>query len=123
MGVGLAAHQHRKSSDMLAHWAERVGWMAHRWPFRIRCARRRARAKLESLALPALPARVGPRLIRHLRGLRGVVAPWVQAAVWGLAWSRWPTARRFQSQDAAARRCLLGCGRGVVREFARRRGG
>jgi hypothetical protein len=40
-----------------------------------------------------------------MAGINKLVAPRVAAAVWGLAWNRWCTARRFQKQD----RCLLGC--------------
>ena len=40
--------------------------------------------------------------------MENLVAPRVAAAVWGLAWNRWCTARRFQKKD----RCMLGCGRG-----------
>ena len=46
--------------------------------------------------------------IRNLANLRTLVAPRVAAAVWGMAWSRWCTARRFQG----CKPCLLGCGSG-----------
>lgn len=42
---------------------------------------------------------------RNMAGMSKLVAPRVAAAVWGLAWNRWCTARRFQRHD----RCMLGC--------------
>ena len=42
---------------------------------------------------------------RNMAGIGSLVAPRVAASVWGLAWNRWTTARRFQKTD----RCLLGC--------------
>ena len=48
------------------------------------------------------------RFIRNIASLSKLVAPRVAAAVWGLAWNRWCTARRFQKQD----KCYLGCGKG-----------
>ena len=45
----------------------------------------------------------------NLRRLGKIVAPRVAAAVWGLVWNRWCTARRFQAEAP----CVLGCGQGT----------
>ena len=45
----------------------------------------------------------------NLRRLGRLVAPRVAAAVWGMVWNRWCTARRFQSEAP----CVLGCGQGA----------
>ena len=40
-------------------------------------------------------------------------APRVIAAVFGTAWNRWVTARRFQNRGAQGNLCVLGCGAGT----------
>ena len=44
----------------------------------------------------------------NLERLGAIVPPRVAAAVWGLVWNRWCTARRFQGEAP----CVLDCGKG-----------
>ena len=43
--------------------------------------------------------------LKSMARINTLVAPRVSAAVWGLGWNRWCTARRFQRNGP----CLLGC--------------
>ena len=49
------------------------------------------------------------RSLKRLQELQGAVPPRVMAAVIGLVWNKWPTARRQQRRGMP---CLLGCGTG-----------
>lgn len=48
------------------------------------------------------------QFIKNMKACGKDVAPRVAAAVWGMAWNRWCTARRFQHRGT----CVLGCDRG-----------
>ncbi len=50
----------------------------------------------------------GRRVVEHLSAMGRLVAPRVAAAVWGMIWNRWCTAKRFQGHT----QCTLGCGQG-----------
>ena len=68
----------------------------------------RVRHKLRRWKLEGLPRRYAELFIHNLASLKHMVAPRVAAAVWGLAWNRWCTSRRFQRRSP----CLLGCDAG-----------
>ena len=70
----------------------------------------RIRRKLARWRLPGLPRIVAERFERHLQAIRSRVPPRVSAAVFGTAWNRWVTARRFQNSNARVNVCVLGCG-------------
>ena len=70
----------------------------------------RIRRKLARWRLPGLPRIVAERFERHLQTIRSRVPPRVCAAVFGTAWNRWVTARRFQNRNVRVNVCVLGCG-------------
>ena len=70
----------------------------------------RIRRKLARWRLPGRPRIVAERFERHLQAIRASVPPRVSAAVFGTAWNRWITARRFQNRNDQVNVCVLGCG-------------
>jgi len=85
---GLVAAANLQKS--LSCWQSRVEWKITRW------------------RIPGNRHRHGRKVVEHLAALGRLVAPRVAAAVWGLVWNRWCTARRFQTHT----QCALGCGHG-----------
>ena len=69
----------------------------------------RVRDKIVRWELPPNHRTAAERALRHLRGLKGGVAPRVSAAVLSTIWNRWCTARRHQCRHTIHNRCLLGC--------------
>ena len=67
----------------------------------------RVEFKLARWNIEGLRRVVRDRFITNMAGLGRLVAPRVASAVWGMAWNRWTTARRFQRRKAGT--CLLGC--------------
>ena len=68
----------------------------------------RVEHKLKRWKIDGLRRKYRDIFIHNLANLQKLVAPRVAAAVWGMAWNRWCTARRFQG----CKPCLLGCGNG-----------
>ena len=68
----------------------------------------RVEKKLKRWNLVGVRRRWRDAFMGNMEGLSKLVAPRVAAAVFGLAWNRWCTARRFQQRSV----CKLGCGRG-----------
>ena len=57
-----------------------------------------------------MEAQVGAKVLKHLRFVRDLVAPRVQAACFSTIWNRWCTPRRFKNRKSKLNVCLLGCG-------------
>ena len=70
----------------------------------------RIRHKLERWKLDGLPRRTGEKFSMSLKQIGRLVPPRVVAAVFGTAWNRWCTARRFQKRNSQLNMCKLGCG-------------
>ncbi len=72
-------------------------------------AESRIRHKLSRWRLPGMPRANAVRMQRNLQRLGGLVPPRVCAAVFGTAWNRWCTRRRFQQRASSSNICKFGC--------------
>ena len=72
-------------------------------------AESRIRYKLSRWKLPGMPRTNAVRMQKNLQLLSGLVPPRVCAAVFGTAWNRWCTRRRFQQRASSSNICKFGC--------------
>ena len=70
----------------------------------------RIRSKLTRWNFEGLPRQVADRFELNLKRASKMIQPRVTAAVFGTAWNRWCTERRFQRRSSPCNFCKLGCG-------------